>query len=91
MIEYKLGIDKPTAPGNAVYLEATTRRGHYTYKKWIDTIRISIGYYYLELRPDDTQVYEYKDFYDSNLEDCPIAEFTPSKRKKMAQSENTLD
>ena len=43
VMDYKLGIDKPLARGNAVYLEATTKRGHYTYKKWIDTLRISIG------------------------------------------------
>lgn len=84
VIDYKLGIDKPLDRGNAVYLEATTRSG-YVYKKWLDTLRISIGYYYLELRPDSRQVYESKDYYDCNSMDCPVAEYISTKRKRDAQ------
>lgn len=90
VMEYKLGIDKPTAPGNAVYLEARTKRGHYTYKKWIDTLRISIGYYQLEVRPDDEQIYEHVEFYNHGVENCPVAEYTSSKRNKIAENKEDI-
>ena len=87
VIEYKLGIDKPTARGNAVYLESSGIRGYFTYKKWIDTISICNGYYLLEIRPDARQVYDSQDVFNPSSDKLIPAEFVASKEKKLRAKE----
>ncbi len=85
--EYKLGIDKPTARGNSVYLESGGIRGYVTYKKWIDTISISNGYYHLEVRPNARQVYDSQDVFCHDSKKQIPAEYVPSKEKALRQKE----
>lgn len=74
VVEYKLGIEKPTSRANAVHLVATTRSG-FQYHKYIDTIRATNGYYLLEIQESSKQIYEAEDVYNASSDDNPVGEF----------------
>lgn len=76
VVEYKLGTDKEVATNkaNSVYLESGGIRGLVTYKKWIDTVRICNGYYYLEIMESSRQIYDSQDVYCMSIDDKPVAE-----------------
>lgn len=83
VVEYKLGTDKESAlnKANSVYLESEGIRGNLIYKKWIDTVSICNGYYYLEVMDSKKQVYDSQDVYAMPIDDCPVAEWTEGHEK----------
>lgn len=91
VMEYKLGIEHPTLRANAVHLVATTKSG-FQYHKYIDTIRASNGYYYLEIQESSKQLYEAEDVYNAHSDDNPVAEYITmvEKNKKNYKRKNII-
>ena len=83
VVEYKLGSDKENAVKmqNSVYLESAGLGRGYTYKKWIDTVSITNGYYYLEIQESSKPIYDSQDVFNPNSAKCPVAEQIPSIEK----------
>ncbi len=83
VVGYSLSKDEPLAKGNYILLEGKRNGSSYIYKKSIDTIRVSIGYYFLEQRPDDKQIYR---SVKGNADNSPVSEYTSLARKKMREA-----
>ncbi len=74
VIGYSISKDEPLAKGNKIILEARRNNGGgYVYRETFDTLRCAIGYYYLEVRPNDRQIYRSR---RCNADTSPIAELT---------------
>lgn len=80
VVEYKYGKNDPLKKGNAMLLEGRRNGGHNTYRLTLDTIRVAIGYYYLEVRPNDRQIYKN---IKCNADNSPISELTSRCLKKL--------
>ena len=77
VVGYTKGIEDHRK-GNVCLLEARSKRNKdYINKKRLDVLRIGIGYYYLELRENDSQ--EGLTLRES-VDESPVAEYTPRRR-----------